>query len=110
MSAAPVLELDGIRKQFGNLLAVNGASLSVRPGCIHALLGENGAGKTTLMRIAYGMVRPDRGTIRVNGQLHSPETPLDAIQLGIGMVHQHFTLVPSMTVRENLALGGRGRL
>ncbi|HET7188322.1 MAG TPA: ATP-binding cassette domain-containing protein, partial [Gemmatimonadaceae bacterium] len=107
---APALELTGIVKHYGSLTALDDASLVLRPGTVHALLGENGAGKTTLMRIAFGMVRPDVGRIRLDGrdlQLHSPA---DAIAAGIGMVHQHFTLVPAMTVAENVALGGHGLL
>jgi ABC-type uncharacterized transport system ATPase subunit len=105
-----VLELSRITKHYGALVALQDASLVVRPGTVHAVLGENGAGKTTLMRVAYGMVRPDAGVIRVGGREIKLSAPLDAISAGIGMVHQHFTLVPAMTVQENLALGGRGRL
>jgi simple sugar transport system ATP-binding protein len=90
------------------MVALESASLLARRGTIHALLGENGAGKTTLMRIAFGMLQPDSGTIRVNGIDRSFATPGDAIASGIGMVHQHFTLVPAMTVIENIALGGHG--
>lgn len=103
------LELSDISKQFGNVVALDRASLSVRPGSIHALLGENGAGKTTLMRIAFGMVAPDAGTIRIRGQSFRLSSPAEAIGAGIGMVHQQFSLVPEMTVAENVALGGRGR-
>ena len=77
-------------------------------GTVHALLGENGAGKTTLMRIAYGMERADHGVIRVGGRTVRFRTPADALASGVGMVHQHFTLVPAMTVAENVALGRRG--
>lgn len=108
-AAAPALELRGIGKRFGALRALEGASLCVRPGSVHALLGENGAGKTTLMRIAFGMLRPDAGTIAVRGVVRQMRAPSDALASGIGMVHQHFTLVPGMTVAENLGLGGRGR-
>lgn len=104
----PALELDQIVKRFGTVTALDGASLSVARGSVHALLGENGAGKTTLMRVAYGMEAPDGGTIRVHGRPIRLRSPADAIQKGIGMVHQHFTLVPAMTVVENIALGGRG--
>ena len=104
------LELSGISKRYGAIVALDEASLVVRPGTIHAVLGENGAGKTTLMRVAYGMVAPDAGVVRVAGRELSPVSPLSAIGAGIGMVHQHFTLVPAMTVQENIALGGRGRL
>ena len=107
---APALELTGIVKHYGSLTALDDASLVVRPGTVHALLGENGAGKTTLMRIAFGMVRPDAGRIRVEGRDLQLRSPTDAIAAGIGMVHQHFTLVPAMTVAENVALGGRGLL
>jgi simple sugar transport system ATP-binding protein len=99
-----------VSKHYGSVSALDDAQLLVRPGTIHALLGENGAGKTTLMRIAYGMVRPDTATIRVDGRDFRPTSPVEAIAAGIGMVHQHFTLVPTMTVAENIALGGRGRL
>ena len=106
--AVPVLVLEDIDKQFGEVSALAGARLSVRPGTVHALLGENGAGKTTLMRIAYGMEFPDRGTIRLGGDAVRFRSPADAIARGVGMVHQHFTLVPAMTVAENLALGRHG--
>ncbi len=106
----PVLELLRISKHYGSNVALDDASLVVRPGTVHAVLGENGAGKTTLMRAAYGMVRSESGTIRLRGKEVRLTTPLAAISAGIGMVHQHFTLVPAMTVQENLALGGRGRL
>ncbi len=104
------LELIGVSKAYGPLVALDGASLTVRPGTVHAVLGENGAGKTSLMQIAYGTVRADRGHMRVAGRDTRITSPLDALAAGIGMVHQHFTLVPAMTVGENLALGGRGRL
>lgn len=106
----PTLELTAIQKRFGSVVAIAGASIIVRPGTIHGLLGENGAGKTTMMRIAYGMVRPDAGAIRVRGAERSFTAPAEALEAGIGMVHQHFTLVPSMSVQENLALGGHGLL
>ncbi len=102
------LELASITKRFGRVAALNAASLSARRGTVHALLGENGAGKTTLMRIAFGMLRPDAGTIAVNGSARKFASPADAIASGIGMVHQHFTLVPAMTVAENISLGGTG--
>jgi simple sugar transport system ATP-binding protein len=105
----PALALDGIAKRFGDVDALTDASLTVDAGTVHALLGENGAGKTTLVRIAYGMERPDAGSVRVGGTVMRLGTPADAIAAGIGMVHQHFTLVPAMTVAENVALGGRGR-
>lgn len=103
------LELNEISKHFGKITALDKASLKVRPHSIHALLGENGAGKTTLMRIAFGMIPPDEGAIRVRGQSLRLSSPGDAIAAGIGMVHQQFSLVPEMTVAENVALGGSGR-
>ncbi len=103
------LALHSIVKRFGPVTALDGASLTVARGTVHALLGENGAGKTTLMRIAYGLERPDSGVIAVDGQPASLRAPADAIQLGVGMVQQHFALVPAMTVTENVALGGHGR-
>ncbi len=108
-SVPPALALEGIVKRFGTALALDGASLTVRPGSLHAVLGENGAGKTTLMRVAFGMLQPDAGTVRVAGAVRRLGSPADAIAAGIGMVHQHFTIVPAMTVAENVALGGRGR-
>jgi simple sugar transport system ATP-binding protein len=107
---ASALELTGICKSYGSLSALEDASLALRPGTVHALLGENGAGKTTLMRIAFGMVRPDAGRILVDGRDLLLRSPADAIAVGVGMVHQHFTLVPAMTVAENIALGGHGLL
>src|SRR5215204_68310 len=98
------LALQGIDKRFGTTQALASASLSVRPGTVHALLGENGAGKSTLMRIAYGLEHPDAGTLAVQGSRVRFGSPADAIAHGIGMVHQHFTLVPVMTVAENVAL------
>jgi general nucleoside transport system ATP-binding protein len=102
------LRLERIEKRFGSTRALDGASLSVRQGTVHAVLGENGAGKTTLMRVAYGAVRPDAGRIFVRDHQVRFRTPADAIREGLGMVHQHFTNVPAMTVAENIALGGRG--
>lgn len=107
-SAAEALALDGISKRYGALVALDDVTLRVRPGTVHAVLGENGAGKTTLMRVAFGLVRPDAGTARVFGRPFRPASPADALAAGVGMVHQHFTLVPAMTVAENVALGGRG--
>ena len=108
--SAPALELTHISKRYGNVVALDDAGLVVRPGTVHAVLGENGAGKTTLMRVAYGMVRPDAGEILVAGRAVRFASPLGAIATGIGMVHQHFTLVPAMTIAENLSLGGHGVL
>ena len=106
--AVPALDLVEIEKRFGTVRALAGASLSVAAGSVHALLGENGAGKTTLMRIAYGLESPDHGAIRIHGRTVRLRSPADAIAHGVGMVHQHFTLVPAMSVIENIALGRRG--
>ncbi|MGQ9515756.1 MAG: ABC transporter ATP-binding protein [Anaerolineae bacterium] len=102
---APVLELRGITKRFPGVLANDHISLTLEEGEIHALLGENGAGKTTLMNILYGLYRPDEGEIYVRGRRADIHQPNDAIALGIGMVHQHFMLVPVFTVAENVMLG-----
>ncbi len=102
------LSLDRISKRFRGVLALDGASITVRRGTVHALLGENGAGKTTLMRVAYGMLRPDAGRVFVDGTPRRFGSSADAIRAGIGMVHQHYALVPPMTVAENVALGGHG--
>ena len=106
---APALELHGISKYFGPVSALENVAFSAQPGRIHALLGENGAGKTTLMRVAFGMIRPDSGWLALNGVRTSLASPAQAIASGVGMVHQQFSLVPAMTVAENVALGGRGR-
>jgi ABC-type uncharacterized transport system ATPase subunit len=103
---APAIALIDVVKRFGAVAALDLAALSVRSGTVHALLGENGAGKTTLMRIAFGMVRPDAGRLTVDGKPVDWRSPSDAILAGIGMVHQHFTLVPAMTAAENIELGG----
>ena len=100
----PVLELAGIEKRFGSVHALRGVDFVLAPGEVHALLGENGAGKSTLMHVAYGLVRPDAGEIRVDGMRRRIATPRVARAVGIGMVHQHFTSVPALTVAENVAL------
>jgi len=99
------IEMIGITKRFGLLTANRDVSFAVRKGEIHALVGENGAGKTTLMNVLFGMHLPDAGQIRVNGQQVDITSPQVAIGLGLGMVHQHFKLVPSLTVAENIFLG-----
>ncbi|NUQ22025.1 MAG: ATP-binding cassette domain-containing protein, partial [Gemmatimonadaceae bacterium] len=104
----PLLALDGIVKRYGATVALDGASLTVRPGTVHALLGENGAGKTTLMRVAYGLTRADAGRMLWRGTFVHFTSPRRALDAGIGMVQQHFSLIPAMTVAENVALGGRG--
>ncbi len=101
----PALELRGITKRFGSLVANDGVDLEVRVGEVHALLGENGAGKTTVMRIAYGLTQADAGQVLAEGRPLALRSPRDAIGAGIGMVTQHFALVGPMTVAENLALG-----
>jgi ABC-type uncharacterized transport system ATPase subunit len=106
--SAPALSLEGICKRFGTTVALDNAQCVVRVGTVHALLGENGAGKSTLMRIAFGLVPPDGGAVERDGVRLTAHTARDAIALGIGMVHQHFELVPALTVAENAALGGHG--
>jgi ABC-type uncharacterized transport system ATPase subunit len=100
-----VLEMRNIRKEFPGVVANDAVSFEVRRGEVHALLGENGAGKSTLMNILYGLYRPDGGEIRLNGKPVSFASAREAIQAGIGMVHQHFMLIPVMTVAENIVLG-----
>lgn len=100
-----MIELKNITKTFGNVTANKDVSIKVEPGTIHAIVGENGAGKSTIMRIAYGFYTADSGEILVNGRPVSIKNPHDAIALGIGMVHQHFMLVDTMTVTENIILG-----
>lgn len=105
----PMLELRGITKRFPGVVANDAIDLSVLPGRVHTLLGENGAGKSTLMKIVYGLYRPDEGTILLDGEPVQITSPSDAIDRGIGMIHQHFMLVPTLTVAENVALGLGGR-
>jgi ABC-type uncharacterized transport system ATPase subunit len=105
-----VVAMRGISKHFGDVVANTEVDFDLREREIHALLGENGAGKTTLMNILYGLIRPDDGTIFVRGRNAPIRSPQDAIALGIGMVHQHFMLVPTLTVAENMILGERGGL
>src|SRR3989337_3039575 len=99
------LELRGITKRFPGVLANNRVDFDVKFGEVHALLGENGAGKSTLMKILYGLYQPDEGEILLNGKPVTIASPTDAINLGIGMIHQHFMLVQTLTVAENVALG-----
>ncbi|CAN5400273.1 ABC transporter ATP-binding protein [soil metagenome] len=100
----PAVAMHGITKQFGTLTANANVDFAVHSGEVHALLGENGAGKTTLTKILYGLYQPDAGTIAINGKLVQLRSPADAIAHGIGMVTQHFSLVPTLTVAENLLL------
>jgi simple sugar transport system ATP-binding protein len=99
------LELKGITKRYGSLVANDHIDLTVEQGQIHALLGENGAGKTTLMNVLFGLAQPDEGEILIDGQRQHLGSPSHAIRAGIGMVHQHFMLVPVFTVAENVTLG-----
>src|SRR3954468_4871238 len=105
VSDSLALELRGITKRFGTLVANRSVDFELRRGEIHALLGENGAGKSTLMNVLYGLQQPDEGQILLDGEPVQIGSPRQAIGLGIGMVHQHFMLVPVMTVAENLVLG-----
>ena len=102
-----LLRARGITKSFGRLVANDDISLEVRAGEVHALLGENGAGKSTLMKVLYGLLQPDRGDIVVEGRPVSLPSPRAAMDLGIGMVHQHFTLIPTFTAVQNVVLGLR---
>ncbi len=104
-SPVPAIRMDGIDKSFGAIRANRGASLEVLPGEIHALVGENGAGKSTLMRILGGLMKPDAGHVEVNGRDVTGWSTSEAIAAGIGIVHQHFMLVPTLSVAENLVLG-----
>jgi simple sugar transport system ATP-binding protein len=100
-----MIELKNITKTFGDVVANKNVSIKIEPGTIHAIVGENGAGKSTVMRIAYGFYNADAGEILVDGKAVNIKKPHDAIALGIGMVHQHFMLVDTMTVAENIILG-----
>lgn len=102
------IEMRGIVKRFPGVVANDGVDLVVRQGEIHALLGENGAGKSTLMNVLFGLYRPDEGLIKVNGQETRFHGPRDAVSAGLGMVHQHFMLIPRFTVAENVILGTEG--
>jgi ABC-type uncharacterized transport system ATPase subunit len=105
----PALELNDIVKRFGAVDALRGVDFTVARGSVHALLGENGAGKSTLMRIAYGLVAPDRGDVRLFGAVAQGHRPRATARAGVGMVHQHLSIIPSLTVTENFSLGGHGR-
>jgi len=103
------ISLSGITKRFPGVVANDDVTLDVEAGTVHALLGENGAGKTTLMNVLYGLYEPDAGTVEVGGQVRDFDSPRDAIDAGIGMIHQHFMLVDPMTVAENVVLGNEPR-
>ena len=104
-----VIQMKDIVKKFGNFTANDHINLTVHKGEVHAILGENGAGKSTLMNVLYGMYRPTSGQIFINGKEVSIDNPEKAIELGIGMVHQHFMLVQPFTVTENIVLGAEPR-
>ena len=104
----PAVSLHALAKKFGDVVAVAGVNLAIKPGEIHALLGENGAGKTTLMRMLYGLTKPDSGHIEIFGSQVNVSSPKSARAVGIGMVTQHFSLVKTMTVTENMALQDAG--
>ena len=104
-AAPPRLQLVGITKRYPAVVANSGVSLTVLPGEIHAVLGENGAGKSTLMKIIYGSVKPDEGSVFFNGQAVQVRNPQEARALGIAMVFQHFSLFDTLTVAENVWLG-----
>ncbi|MFC8198095.1 ABC transporter ATP-binding protein [Streptomyces sp. NPDC057298] len=107
-SAARILELRGITKSYGSVTACDAVDLTVDAGEIHGLLGENGAGKSSLMKVLLGLIRRDAGTVLVRGEMVALDSPQEAAELGIGMVHQHFSLINGLTVWENVALGDTG--
>jgi len=107
LGATALLEMRGITKRFPGVVADDRVDFDVRPGEVHTLFGENGAGKSTLMRVLYGLYKADEGEIRLNGRPVAIASPADAIAHGIGMIHQHFMLVNTLTVAENVALGLR---
>ncbi len=109
-SPSAALELRGIKKQFGQVVALDGVDLQVKQGTVHALLGENGAGKSTLMRIAFGLLAPDAGELSVFGDRLQSLTARRAMRAGLGMVHQHLSLAPALSAAENFVLGGTGQL
>ena len=107
-ATAPAIEMRGIVKRFGDVVANAGIDLTVARGEVHALLGENGAGKSTLMNVLFALYHPDAGEIRVDGRPARFQGPRDAVAAGLGMVHQHFMLIPRFTVTENVILGAEG--
>ena len=108
VESAPAVEFRNITKRFGAVTACDGVDLSFQRGRIHGILGENGAGKSTLMNMLIGLVLPDEGSIYIDGQPQQIHSPLAAASLGVGMVHQHFSLVDALSVWENVALGEAG--
>lgn len=106
---SPRIEMASITKAFGSLVANDEVSITFEPSQVHAVLGENGAGKSTLMNILYGLLAPDSGSLCFDGQQHALRGPSDALHHGIGMVHQHFMLVPDLTIAQNVAIGTRQR-
>ena len=102
-----LVRLEGITRRFGAVIALAGADLELRAGEVHGVLGENGAGKTTLLNVLGGLVKPDAGSVTLDGNVVSLTNPRDAWALGVGLVHQHFKLVPRLSVLENLTLGRR---
>lgn len=103
-----LLAMTGIGKSFGSVRALDEVTLTVKPGSVHCILGENGAGKSTLCNSIYGTVSPDAGTMTLAGADYRPRNPADALRAGVAMVHQHFSLIPTMTVADNLMLGREG--
>ena len=99
-----------ISKSYPGVQANSNVSVQIQESTIHAIVGENGAGKSTLMKILYGMTKPDKGEIEIFDQYATMSSPKDAINLGIGMVHQHFMLVPNFTALENIILGSEGKM
>ena len=100
-----ILEVDHVRKEFPGVVALDDVQLRIRPGSVHALMGENGAGKSTLMKIIAGIYNPDRGEVRFAGRKLDIRTPLDALNSGIAMIHQELSVAPHLTVAENIMLG-----
>jgi ABC-type sugar transport system ATPase subunit len=105
----PRLRMEGVHKRFGATIALEGVSLEVASGQVHALIGENGAGKSTLMKVLSGAVRPDRGQMWLDGIPYAPRTPADGRRAGVAMIYQELSLAPHLNVMENILLGARDR-
>ena len=101
----PILDLRSIRKHFGKTIALDDVNFSLKKGEVHALIGENGAGKSTLMNVISGSVKPDDGTIELQGRSYVPASPLDARKNGIALIHQELSLAPHLSVTENILMG-----